>query len=112
MRNPNQKVSPEGKDFEMEQENSIITLTDETGRDVDFDLVCTFDYENKRYAAMFPIEKVEGVEDDEVVLLEVKEEGNDTVMVPIENDVLLDEVFNEFMDIFNDMVERDDEEES
>ena len=96
----------------MEQENSIITLTDETGRDVDFDLVCTFDYENKRYAAMFPIEKVEGVEDDEVVLLEVKEEGNDTVMVPIENDVLLDEVFNEFMEIFNDMVERDDEEES
>jgi uncharacterized protein YrzB (UPF0473 family) len=92
--------------------NSIITLTDESGREVDFDLVCTFDYENKRYAALFPIEKVEGVEDDEVMLLEVKGDGQETVFDPIENEVLLDEVFNEFMEIFDDMVERDDTAES
>lgn len=94
-----------------EKENSIITLTDESGREVDFDLVCTFDYENKRYAALFPIEKVEGVEDDEVMLLEVKGDGEETVFDPIENEVLLDEVFNEFMEIFDDIVERDDGEE-
>lgn len=95
-----------------EKENSIVTLVDETGREVDFDLVCTFDYENRRYAAMFPIDRIEGVGDDEVVILEVKGEGKDTVFDPIENEVLLDEVFNEFMEIFDDITERDDDTEA
>ena len=94
----------------MIEENSIITLVDENGREVEFDLVCTFDYENKRYAAMFPIGEYEDVQPDEVVLLEVEEDGDQAVFNSIENDILADEVFNEFLEIFEDIVERDDEE--
>ena len=93
----------------MEENNAIITLTDETGREADFDLVCTFDYENRKFAAMFPIEQVEGVADDEVVILEVKKEGDGEILAPIENEILLGEVFNEFMEIFEDMADGDDE---
>ena len=62
----------------MEEQNTVIELVDEAGNTVKFDLVMTFDYEGKRYAALLPIDDVENVEDDEVVLLEVvKEKGGE-----------------------------------
>ncbi|MBR0081436.1 MAG: DUF1292 domain-containing protein [Clostridia bacterium] len=94
----------------MEENNSIITLTDENGNEADFDLVCTFDYENRKFAAMFPIGDVENVADDEVVILEIVKDGDGEILAPIENEILLDEVFNEFMEIFEDMADADDEE--
>ncbi len=94
----------------MEESNSIITLVDDTGREAEFDLVCTFDYENRRFAALLPIEAVEGVADDEVVLLEIVKENGEETLVPIENEILLDEVFNEFMEIFEDMADGEDDE--
>ena len=53
----------------MEEENTIIELIDENGAPVKFDLVMTFDYEGKRYAALLPIDEVADVGEDEVVLL-------------------------------------------
>lgn len=94
----------------MEENNSIITLTDENGNEADFDLVCTFDYENRKFAAMFPIGDVEGVADDEVVLLEIVKDGDNETLAAIDNEILLDEVFNEFMEIFEDMADGDDDE--
>lgn len=56
----------------MEEQSTIIELVDESGNNVKFDLVMTFDYEGKRYAALLPVDNVEGVGDDEVVMLEVE----------------------------------------
>ena len=96
----------------MEEDNGIITLIDdETGKEIDFDLVCTFDYEGKRYAAMFPIEQIEGVEEDEIVLLEIVKNGKNEAYRPIENDVYREEVFNEFLEIFDELAESEDGEE-
>ena len=95
----------------MEENNSIITLTDENGNEADFDLVCTFDYEGRKFAAMFPLGEVENVADDEVVILEIVKDGDGEILAPIENEILLDEVFNEFMEIFEDLADADDEEE-
>ena len=95
----------------MEEENgNIITLIDEDGKAVEFDLLLSFDYEGNRYAALLPVEPVEGVGEDEVVLLEaVKgEDGED--FVSIDNPILLDEVFNEFSELFEDMIAENDEE--
>ncbi len=97
----------------MEEElNQIITLIDdETGKEVQFDLVLGFDYEGKRYIALLPIDEIEGVGEDEVVLLEVVKEKGEEVYKPIENPILLDEVFNEFIELFDEM-DSDDEEEN
>ena len=95
----------------MEENNSIVTLVDESGKESDFDLIATFDYEGKRYAAMLPMEKVEGVSDDEVLILEIVQGKDGEVFRPIENDILLDEVFNEFLEILDDMADDEDEEE-
>lgn len=91
------------------EENTIVTLLDENGKEVQFDLVMTFDYEGKRYAALLPMDDVDGVADDEVVLLEIVREGGDETYREIENPVLLDEVFNEFIELFDETF--DDEED-
>lgn len=93
----------------MEENNTIITLTDETGREAEFDLVCTFDYEGRKFAAMFPLETVEGVADDEVVILEIVKEADGEILSPIENEILLNEVFNEFMEIFEEMADGEED---
>ena len=91
------------------EENAIVTLLDENGKEVQFDLVMTFDYEGKRYAALLPMDDVDGVADDEVVLLEIVREGGDETYRAIENPVLLDEVFHEFIELFDETF--DDEED-
>ena len=95
----------------MEENNSIVTLIDEKGKESDFDLIATFDYEGKRYAALLPMEKVEGVSDDEVLILEIIQEKGGEVYRPIESDILLDEVFNEFLEILDAMADGEYEEE-
>ena len=95
----------------MEEQNTVIELVDESGATVKFDLVMTFDYEGKRYAALLPIDTVENVGDDEVVLLEVVKDKNGENFVSIDNPVLLDEVFNEFIELFDEMADGGDEEE-
>ena len=93
----------------MEEQNTLVTLIDEEGKEVEFDLVATFDYEKKRYAALLPMDDVEGVGEDEVVILEIVKSADGEIYRPIENEVLLDEVFNEFLEILDEMADGDEE---
>lgn len=92
------------------ESGSIVELLDEGGKPVKFDLVMTFDYEGKRYAALLPLDKVENVGDDEVVLLEVVKDGAEERYVSIDNPILLDEVFDAFLELFDEMLDEDDDE--
>lgn len=93
--------------MEQLEQDTIVTLLDADNNEVKFDVLMSFDYEGKRYVAMLPVDTVEGVDDDEVIILEdVKAEG---ILKPIENPILLDEVFDEFMSLWED--EMDGEEE-
>lgn len=92
----------------MEEQGNIIELIDENGNSVSFDLVMSFDYEGKRYAALLPVDNVDGVGEDEVVILEVVRGKGAESFVSIENPILLDEVFNEFLDLFDEMIDKDD----
>ena len=94
----------------MEEQNTLVTLIDEQGKEVEFDLVATFDYEKKRYAALLPLDDVENVGDDEVVILEIVKTPDGEIYRPIENEILLDEVFNEFIEILDEMADGDEEE--
>ena len=94
----------------MEEQSTLVTLIDETGREVEFDLVATFDYEKKRYAALIPLDDIDNVNDDEIVILEIVKTADGEQYLPIQNDILLDEVFNEFLEILDEMADGDEEE--
>ena len=96
------------KSTPVEEEIEIITLTDENGEDMDFEFLDQIDYEGKRYAVLLPpIEDVEGAEeneDEEVLILQVEEGGNDEAesYVFVDDDDILSSVFDIFKEKFKD----------
>ena len=96
------------KSTPVEEEIEIITLTDENGEDMDFEFLDQIDYEGKRYAVLLPpIEDVEGEEeneDEEVLILQVEEGGNDEAesYVFVDDDDILSSVFDIFKEKFKD----------
>ena len=91
---------------------NTVQLIDENGREVAFDHLLTFDYEGRRFIALMPMEEVEGIGEDEVLLLciEQDENGKD-VYVQIDNEILLDEAFDHFLELMEEMDESEDESE-
>ena len=53
---------------------------------------------------------MENVGEDEVVILEIVKTADGERYLPVENDILLDEVFNEFLDILDEMADGEEDE--
>lgn len=79
-------------------ESEILLIEDEAGSQFEFYLVATLQYKDDWYVCLEPTEPTEGVEDGEILILEVKsdEEGND-LFVTVENEKIIQEVFSEFL---------------
>lgn len=109
----------------MEFEDNPIQLIDEDGEELNFEHIMTLDYKDKTYIVLTPVDEDEIFEDDDVdelaeldgaededfdeyddedieegelIILEVTqdEEGND-LFLSIEDDDLLDEVYNVYL---------------
>ena len=78
-------------------EEDIIQLVNEDGETVDFYHVATIEYEDNWYVFFEPAEELADIDEGEVVIfkLETDEDGED-LFVPIEDDELLDKVFEEY----------------
>ncbi len=79
---------------EDENAENYITLTDDDGNDVSFEIIDTVQYEEKLYAVLIPFDE----EDDEVVILEIipGEEPESDEFVSVDDDELLAKVFEVF----------------
>lgn len=79
-----------------------IVLLDENGEEASFVHVLTFVYEGQKYVALEPAEQQDD-EEAEVVLLKVDTKDGQDYYNTIDNEILLNEVFNEFLDIVEEM---------
>ena len=82
---------------ELEEEDEIenyITLTDDDGNEVSFEIIGNVEYSDHLYAVLLPFDD----EDDEVVILEVipGETPEEDDFVSVNDDELLGKVFEEF----------------
>lgn len=83
----------------MNEDEDIITLYNEsTDKDENFYHLATLDVDKRWFVVLKPVEKLDDIADDEVLIYEIAEDenGND-IFVTIEDEDLLDKVFNEFM---------------
>ena len=89
----------------------IITLLDEEGKEYEFECLETFIHEDKKYIVLAPITQLEGIEQDEAVVLHVveNEDGTDTYL-PIESPEKLQEVFQVYLQLIEDEYNEDQEE--
>ena len=86
-------MESENKEFDEDREN-YITLTDDDGEDISFELLDTIEYKERLFAVLLPFED----QDNEVVILEILpgESPEYDDFVSVDDDALLEEVFAEF----------------
>lgn len=84
-------MADEIKEAEMDEEGIIVLLDDEDN-EVKFKLVDVTEYKGEKYAFLLPAEPNEMIGEDEVAVFLFKEE--EQMLVPIENEELLQEVFD------------------
>ena len=84
-----------------EEENSLITLTDENGNDVEFEYLDCIDYEGKEYLVLIPNEE----DAEEIVILEVEPVDEETEnYIAVESEETLNAVYAIFKDRFKDVL--------
>ncbi len=93
-------------------ENNIdlddIILLDENGEETHFAHILTFLYEGERYIALEPLEENtdrENEEEAEVVLFRIAKEKDEDVYESIDNEILQNEVFDEFLRLMDEEAE-------
>ena len=82
-----------------EEEVSILSLTDEEGNEVEFELIDSVDYEGVEYLILLPPEE----EASEVVILEVEPHADGPEhYLTVDNEAVLNAVFGIFKERFAD----------
>ena len=96
----------------IDQIGEDVVLLDEDGKENTFEHILTFMYEGKKYVALSPIAEESAMDDDEaeVVLFQITSENGEDTYVSIDNEVLLDEVFAEFLDLMDEINEEEEKE--
>jgi len=91
----------------MEQMLDDIILLDEDGQEGHFAHVLTFLYEGGRYIALEPIEEGGDYDEEEaeIVLFRIVSDEEGDVYEPIDNEILLQEVFDEFLSLMEEQEE-------
>ena len=85
----------------MEQEESILTLTDENGQDMDFEYLDCLPYEGKEYLVLMPADEPS----TEIVILEVEpvDEEHENYLA-VEDEAILDAVYGLFKEKYKDIL--------
>lgn len=89
----------------MEEQEGIITLTNENGEEVEYQLIDSITYENAEYVVLLPVDE----EDCEVVILAV--EADDDEMenyVFVDDEEILEGVYAIFKERFADELDFED----
>ena len=91
----------ENNEILMEEEESILTLTDENGVDMEFVYLDCIQYQQKEYLILMPLDE----ESAEIVILEIQpvDEENENY-VAVEDEAILDAVYAIFKERYKDIL--------
>lgn len=81
-------------------EGKIIPFVDENGNKVNFEMIDAFKMEGSEYVALLPADDDDY--DTEVFIMRIEKEGEDDVLVYIEDEDELDDAFEMFKDRMGD----------
>ena len=93
MDNFENEIMDDGENYEVE----VVTLYDEDGNEIDFELLDIIEYEGENYAVMLP------PDEDEVVIMVLEElNEEEETYSPVEDDDTLTTVFEIFKEKYKD----------
>ena len=88
---------------EGEELDNIIILNDEDGNEVEFEFLDLIEYEDEEYVVLLPVEEDEEDSGEVVILkLEDSESEDEETYVSVDDETILNKVFEIFKDKFKD----------
>ena len=94
------------ENFEGEELDNIVILNDEEGNEVKFEFLDLVELDDEEYVVLLPITEEGEEEEGEVVILKVEdtdnEENDEESYVSIEDEEILNKVFDIFKEKFKD----------
>ena len=88
------------------EERVVVTLVDENDESFDAVLYDSIMYDEHVYNLFIPVEEEEK-EEPQVIILEYVEEGEDIVLLPVENEVLLEEIWQAYYELLDEETEQE-----
>ena len=91
----------ENNEILMEEEESILTLTDENGEEMDFEYLDCIEYQDSEYLVLMPADD----ESNEIVILQIQpvDEENENY-IAVESEEILDAVYEIFKERYKDVL--------
>ena len=91
----------ENNEILMEEEESILTLTDENGEDMEFEYLDCIEYQGSEYLVLMPVNE----ESNEIVILQIQsvDEENENYLA-VEDEAILDAVYGIFKERYKDVL--------
>lgn len=87
-----------------ENDEDPVTLYDENDKETEFEQVAIIPIDEKIYVILKPITKIEGVADDEALVFVIDEIDDEDMLVLVDNDEIINEVF----DVYYKLLEEDE----
>ena len=90
-------------------DDDIVTLLSANGEEIDFVEIAGIAHKGKFYAILQPVELLEGMEDDEAFVFEVKvdDEGNNKFEICLDDDII-NAVFEEYNRLLDEALKGED----
>lgn len=104
--NNDERIEEQGDEMD-----NIIILNDEEGKEVQFEFLDLIEYDEEEYVVLLPVEESENDEIGEVVILKVEptESEDEESYVGVEDEEILNKVFEIFKEKFKDEFDYVDE---
>lgn len=83
------------------QENVVLTLVDENDESFEAELIDSIAYDGHIYNLFVPLDEKDN-EEAPVIILEYVEEGDDIVLLPVDNEILLEEIWEAYESEFDE----------
>ncbi len=94
-------------------EREFFTLTDEDGKEIEFELIGVTEYNGKQYYAMIPADAADRAQEEEngfceyVILRAEQEPNGEYTLVTVDDDDEFDDVADQFDDMFSEEIDYD-----
>ena len=87
---------------ESEEMDNIIVLNDENGEEVPFEFLDLIEYEGEEYVVLLPVEEDEEADEVVILRLEDSESEDEESYVSVDDEEILNKVFEMFKEKFKD----------
>lgn len=80
--------------MDINERPDIIEAVGNNGEKIQFEIVKVVVYNEKNYAILCPMQKIEGLDEDSCVIFEMKDIDEESVdLIPVEDEAILDAVY-------------------